>query len=207
MSTTFEVYPRARGLPTFSAICDRSTAELHRFLDSIGIRSRPRIHVKLQACTDNAQVPFSLDDPACWNKETYAWFMVGDVPGGTDAYYDDNADEIREYWEGELDNPNCKRREVLIRECVETGHRWWFRRSAGQPGIINLAYGLMAGSLAAITDGFVYSMDSAWDWERMPALPEEFLGWYFRPEQALKEDFRSWSKRCLEQLAEELGEA
>jgi hypothetical protein len=62
----------------------------------------------------------------------------------------------------------------------------------------------MAGSLAAITDGFVYSMDSAWDSEQLPALPAGFLSWYFRPEKALKEDFRSWSKRCLAHVAEEL---
>ncbi len=204
MSTTFEVYPRDKELPSFSALIDRSTMELHRFLDSIGIRSRPCIHVRLQACADHAQVPFSPDDPARWNEDTYAWFMVGEVPGGSDAYFDDDADEIRHYWDGELENPKCKKRESLIRECVLTGHRWWFRRSAGQPAIINLAYGLMAGSLAAITDGFVYSVDSAWDWERMPALPAEFLSWYFRPEQALKENFCNWSKQCLDHLAEEL---
>jgi hypothetical protein len=39
MSTTFEVYPRTKALPSFSAIVDRSTEELHRFLDSVGILS------------------------------------------------------------------------------------------------------------------------------------------------------------------------
>lgn len=205
MSTTFEVYPRVKELPTFAAIIDRSTKELHGFLDSIGIQVRPRIHVRLQGCADHAHLPLSLNDPARWNKEAYAWFMVGDVPGGTDAYYDNDADKIRQYWEGEFENPNCRKLESLIRACVRTGHRWWFRRSAGQPGIINVVYGLMAGSLAALTDGIVYSMDSAWDWERLPALPADFLSWYFRPDQALEEKFRNWSKRCLDQLGEELG--
>jgi hypothetical protein len=207
MSTSFEVYPRRMELPTFSAIIDRSTMELHRFLDSIGIRKRPRVHVRLQACADDAHVPFSLKDSARWNKETYAWFMVGDVPGGTDAYFDDDADEILQYWDGELGNPNCRKLESLVRECVRTGHRWCFRRSAGQPGIISLAYGLIAGSLAAITDGIVYSEDSAWDWQRMPALPLDFLSWYFRPEQAIAAEFREWSSRCLDLLVEELGES
>src|SRR5947209_8651687 len=78
MSTTFEVYPRTKALPTFGAIIDRSTMELHRFLESIGLRSRPRIHLRLQACKDHAHLPFSLDDPAKWDEERYAWFMVGD---------------------------------------------------------------------------------------------------------------------------------
>jgi hypothetical protein len=186
MSTTFEVYPRTSTLPTFAAIINRSTQELHRFLDSVGIRSRPRINLRIQACADHSQLPFSLDDLARWDKQTYAWFMVGDVLGGTDAYFDDNAIAIREYIEGEFGNHRYKQHEALIRECTAAGHRWRFRRSIGQPAIINLTYGLIAGSMAAITDGFVYSMDSAWDYETMPALPEDFLNWYFRPEQTVK---------------------
>ena len=206
MSTTFEVYPRTRAVPTFGAIIDRSTAELHRFLDSIGIRSRPRIHLRLQARKEHAHLRFSLDDPAKWGEETYAWFMVGSVPGGTDAYFDDDANKIRQYWEGELAHSSCKRLESVIRECVATGHRWWFRRSAGQPAVISLAYGLIAGSLAAITNGLVYSMDSAWDHEQLPALPQQFLSWYFRPERTEKAAFRTWSSRCLSDLRQELGE-
>jgi antitoxin component of RelBE/YafQ-DinJ toxin-antitoxin module len=207
MSTTFEVYPRTKTLPTFGAIVDRSTMELHRFLDSVGISSRPEVHMRLQACVDDAQLPFSLNDPAKWNEETYAWFMVSDVPGGTDAYFDDKGNEIQDYWDGELAGPRCKRFESLIRECAMVGHRWWFRRSIGQPAIVNLAYGLIAGSLAAITNGLVYSMDSAWDYEKLPALPDDFLSWYFRPNKTTNENYREWSSRCLDHLAEELGGA
>jgi hypothetical protein len=204
MSTTFDVYPRRKELPSFAAIIDRSTAELHRFLESVSIRARPLVHLRIQRCEDNSHVPFSLDDPARWGKDTYAWFMVGEAPGGTDAYYDDDETKIQELWDGGFDDPRCKRIEPLIRECIEIGHRWWFRRSAGQPAIINVAYGLMAASLAAITEGFVTSDDSAWESQRMPALPDEFLNWYFRPEKAIGENFREWSQRCLGSLAEEL---
>jgi hypothetical protein len=151
-------------------------------------------------------VPFSLDDPARWNKETYAWFMVGNVRGGTDAYSDDDANEIREYWDDEMANPRCIRFESIIRESVEIGHRWSFRRSAGQPAVINLAYGLIAGSLAAITNGIVHSIDSAWDYEKLPASPEEFLSWYFRPEQTANQKSQAWSRECLARLAVELGQ-
>jgi hypothetical protein len=57
---------------------------------------------------------------------------------------------------------------------------------------------------AGITDGVLTSDDSAWDWQRLPALADEFLAWYFRPENAIGEDFRQWSQRCLGCLAEEL---
>src|SRR5262249_44106569 len=178
--------------------------ELHRFLESVNIQERPPIHLRIQRCEIHSPVPFSLSGPARWGKDTYAWFMVGEVPGGTDAYFDDDEAKIQQIWDGAFDDPRCKRIEPLIRECISTGHRWWFRRSIGQPAIINVAYGLMAASLAALTDGFVTSDDSAWDWQRLPALPDEFLSWYFRPEKAIEENFREWSERCIGFLAEEL---
>jgi hypothetical protein len=204
MSTTFDVYPRTKDLPSFAAIIDRSTEELHRFLDSVGIKARPLIHLRIQRCDGDSHVPFSLDSPAQWAEDAYAWFMVGDVPGGSDAYFDNDRVQIVERWEGGFNDPRRKRLEPLIRQCIATGHRWWFRRSAGQPAVINVAYGLIAASLAAITDGFLTSDDSAWDWERLPAVPHEFLDWYFRPEYAIAENFREWSQRCLGDLADEL---
>ena len=214
MSTTFDVYPCTNKLPSFAAILDRSTAELHRFLESVGVRARPQIHVRLQRGSDHAHLPCDLSDEVRWDKNVYAWFMVGEVPGGTDAYFDDSRDDLREQWERELTyqrtpeaERNYKNLESGIRQAIDVGHRWFFRRSAGQPAVINLAYGLIAASLASLTDGFVDSIDSAWDWQRLPALPGDFLSWYFRPGLAYEENFREWSARCIASLAEELRDA
>ncbi len=204
MSTTFDVYPRKRELPTFAAILDRSTFELHRFLDSVGIQARPRVHVRLQRNTDHSHLPFDLSNEARWGRDVYAWFMVGEVPGGTDAYYDDSLKHIRQFWEGEIESLKYKAFEPTIRQTMQVGHSWSFRRSAGQSAVTNVTYGLIAASLAALTDGFVHSVDSAWDWERLPAFPEDFLTWYFRPDLALEEDKRSWAARCIGYLSEEL---
>ena len=121
MSTTFEVYPKTRELPTFEGLLERSTGELHRFLNAIGVGVRPRIHVRLQRSLDHAHLPFSLRDPLRWGPETYAWFMVGDVPGGTDAYFRDDAARIAEEWRGEFDNSKCQPLESLIREARGSG--------------------------------------------------------------------------------------
>jgi hypothetical protein len=204
MSTTFDVYPGTTDLPSFAAIIERSTEELHRFLGSVGVKARPLIHLRIQRCDGDSHVPFSLDSPAQWGEDAYAWFMVGDVPGGCDAYFDNDRVQILERWEGGFDDLRCKRLGPLIQQCIATGHRWWFRRSAGQSAVINVAYGLIAASLATITNGFLTSDDSAWDWERLPAPPHEFLKWYFRPEYAIAGNFREWSQRCIGHLSEEL---
>jgi hypothetical protein len=204
VSTTFDVYPGTRNLPTFRQLLQRSSMELHRFLESVGVAACPQIQGRLQRNTDHEPLTLDLEGPLPWDADTYAWFMVGDVPGGTDAYFRADTARIRAMWTDASDDPRIRALEPRIRECADVGNRWWFRRSAGQPATINLAYGLIAGSLAALTEGFIASEDSAWDLERTPALPEDFLGFHFRPERALADNFREWSRRCVAALAEEL---
>lgn len=80
----------------------------------------------------------------------------------------------------------AKKLHDIIRTSMEIGYYWSFRRSAGQPGIINLSYGLIAASLAKITDGFIYTDDGAWDYNCFPASADDFLSWYFKPEFAVR---------------------
>ena len=204
MSTTFDVYPSTSSIPTFRQLLDRSTTELHRFLASVDVDARPSIHVRVQYQDDDQPVPLDPQSPLTWPDDTYAWFHVANVPGGTDAYFWSVDDLTLDCWR-ELTEPRFKAREELIHKCLDVGHYWNFRRSAGQPAIINIAYGLIAACLAELTCGFVFSGDSAWDWERMPALPDEFFGWYFVPDLALDNNFREWSIRCIASLREELA--
>lgn len=116
------------------------------------------------AAWPHEHAPRCLDAKGTWPDETYAWFQVGDIAGGTDAYYWP-VDEVNlDYWH-ELAEGRRKARDELIRRCLNVGHDWSFRRSAGQRAIISIAYGLIAASLAALTYGFVFSDDSAWDWD------------------------------------------
>jgi hypothetical protein len=204
MSTTFNVFPSSELIPTFQQLLDRSTTELHRFLSSIDVDARPSIHVRVQNKEGDQAIPLDLHSPVTWPDETYAWFHVADIPGGTDAYFWPVDDVTLDCWR-ELSTPRCKAHEDLIRNCLGVGHYWNFRRSAGQPAIINLAYGLIAASLAELTAGFLCSDDSAWDWQRMPALPDEFFSWYFVPDLALSSDNREWSMRCIDSLRKQFA--
>ena len=206
MSTVFEVYPHESTIPSFCELLQRSTQELHQFLNSIGIADRPEISVRLLKCHTHDPVPFSVQDAMRWAPDTYAWFTTGEIPGGTDAYFDNDSKEITSIWsEPGYDEPKYTRLQPTLRECVAVGHRWRFRRSAGQFSITTLAYGLIAGSLAAITGGFIYSEDGAGDWDRLPALSDEFFAWYFKPELAIERDKGEWWLRCIRRLREDLN--
>ncbi len=205
MSTTFSVYPHTSEIPTFSQIIDLSNRRLHQFLSRCGIDARPRLNVVLRSKKPDLEQPISQDLPARWRDDLYAWFYIPPVPGGTDAYFRKVDDEEKEIWLEEIEtNKRVNQRRELILSRLEAGHFWNFRRSMGQPAIINLAYGLVAASVAELTDGFIYSGDNAWDYERFPAIAAEFDEWYFRPEETKDTNFREWSERCIRAISAEL---
>ncbi|MDH1263292.1 hypothetical protein [Pseudomonas sp. GD03944] len=203
MSTTFEVYPRHATVPSFQALLERATTRLHAHLAIHGIAARPVLRVSVRSNGTHESLERDLSSPATWAESEYAWFYVDDLAGGTDAYGERVSVDDLECWDDILrDHPPATARRTEMLECLAAGRYWRFRRSAGQPPIIALAYGILAAALAELTDGFIYSDDSAWDYPRFPARAEDFYRWYFDPEQALGSDYATWASRCLTALRE-----
>lgn len=206
MSTTFEVFPTTDNIPSFRQLLDVATVHLSDFLRSYGITQPVPLAVTLRrAEPDHPVVPVDTGGPAWWPEECYAWFHVPGLPGGTDAY----ACPMEDVGRGEIGDIAARNLPEFIdipAEVMRVGRYWTFRRSAGQPPIINIAYGILAGSLAELTGGIVYSSDGAWDSKRLPARPEVLLSTYFRPE--LNRDWVNydWAKECISRLPQELGD-
>jgi len=138
---------------------------------------------------------------AKWHDDYYAWFSASSVAGGADSYYwelsdEEKADNLEEVLSRDL-NENRKK---LVESCLENKIEWNFRRSAGQFGITAISYGFIASAFAELTNGFVWSEDGGWDYQIFPAIAKEFDAVYFRPEKAISEEFREWSKRCIEDI-------
>ena len=136
----------------------------------------------------------------------YAWFQLPPAPGGTDVYFHYQDDLTKEVWadyveqlkQGELSK-------AQMEQCLAAGYYWVFRRSAGQPAVINLAYGYLAAAVAELTEGFIFSDDGAWEFSRFPAFATSFYRWYFRPEQADVMEMREWAERCIFHIPNELS--
>ena len=184
----------------------RASEELHAFLEKEStVRARPALRVSLLQNEDHTPLPLRLEEPLVWPETCYAWFGVGAVPGGTDAYCATSSEFRSEVWNAYLEREGHRDPVAHLQRDREIPHHWRFRRSAGQPAVINLAYGLLAASLASLTEGIVFSDDNAWDYGRFPARADDFLSWYFRPGQALDPQFRDWAVRCVASLPEELA--
>ena len=203
MSTTFDVFPHEAKLPSFGVLVEHAMPQIRGYLDRHGIRKCPPLCFDVRDNTHKSQ-GYTQDSPTWWAEGHYAWFFFDGLPGGTDAYWLRIDDLMHEFWTYEkTERQRSKQMAAYIDECLAIGYRWYFRRSAGQPALINLAYGYLAASLAELTDGLIFSDDSAWDYERFPCRASEFYDFYFEPDMAIGSNCREWSERCLEWLREE----
>jgi len=209
VSTTFEVYPGTDHIPTFAAVLGLGTRYLHEYLTDHSIAARPTIAATLHRPgpgESDRVTPVAPDAPFRWDKGEYAWLTARPAPGGTDASFDRLDQGMREGYEKGLGNGyGSDRWRAMVRAHLTRGYSWYFRRSMGQPAIISIAYGFLAAALADLTAGSIHAEDGAWDAARFPATAAEFRTWYFRPDQALREDNRVWAERCIGHLREELG--
>lgn len=201
MSTTFEVLPGKPNIPDFSEILALSNKNINAYLSNIGIHNKLSIAVNLQKIITHELIDFETRDKFLQNESNYAWFYFPDVAGGIACYYYRNLPIYVDIWREELTtNINEKKYKDIIMKNMNLGYRWIFRRSAGQPAIAVLLYGILAASLAHLTDGIIFSDDGAWDYSKFPALADEFMSWYFRPEFATKEEDRSFSEQCISEI-------
>lgn len=207
MSTTFEVYPADTYIPSFSELLSHTEMALECYLKSIHINKSIRMNAELHLINGHDKKTVQPEDKVVWDETAYAWFFVKDVPGGTDAYYCRHTDLDIGFLKEELAmNDNFRKHSKIIHDNLRVGYHWVFRRSAGQPAIITLSYGFLAAALAKLTNGVIYTDDGAWDYEKFPAGPDDFMSWYFRPEHSANQDDADFTERCIRSIRKMLAD-
>jgi len=98
MSTVFEVYPGDDSFPSFGELLSATNNHLSTLLNDLGCNQIPQINVELRDNDTNAITTLYGNDPLKWTENSYAWFTILNVDGGTDAYYDSIEEPSREIW-------------------------------------------------------------------------------------------------------------
>jgi hypothetical protein len=214
MSTTIDVIPVSTMEITFGDVLAKATGRINERLAALGLAGHVDLQVNVHKRDESVVREVAAPDLFVWTDDEYAWFSIKGIAGGTDAYMDalERADiESDEPWwyiryisEYNTDIPDLAER---LEQAKLVNKRISFRRSMGQPGIIALSYGLIAASVAELTNGILWSDDGAWSIKRFPADHKGFFDWYFVPELALRDDDRDWAERCLAGIPEDLLEA
>ena len=204
VSTIFQVLPGISTVPTYNEVLELANMNINDFLSAIGVRRNVTVNVNLINIETYERKTLIYDDIMVSDEEHYAWFYIDNIPGGSDCYYHRNVPIDREVWEDELcTNLNAQKNQLTIRSNMEIGYQWSFRRSAGQPAIVALSYGMLAASLAKLTNGIIYTDDGAWDYSLFPVTANDFCMWYLKPELAVSEEYRIMAQDCINRLRSE----
>ena len=207
MSTAFQIYPHSNTLPTFKQVADNAAAEFKIYLEEIDVQTSPVLVFNIKCIDTHLPRRFDYDEPFQWGEHEYLWIQIEGIAGGTDVEFS----HIHEIWRGLLRDEFASLIDdasfgSYASECLATGYRWSFRRSAGQPGSIVILYGLVAGCVANLTKGVVFSGDGAWDYKQMPMTGTDLLCTYMRPDRTKKADLRDWAQRCIEGARRDFAE-
>ena len=205
MSTNFFILPSKIYIPSYKQIIDLANVNTNAFLLNIGIHREIDIQANLQNIKTHKLLNWCPDDKIVHNEGEYVWFYVSGVPGGTDCWYHKNLPIFEKVWKDELyTNPNAQKHKKIIMENLSIGYQWSFRRSAGQPGIVCLIYGILAAALAELTDGVIYSDDGAWDNSMLPTTFDDFIEKYFNTNFTENKDCIAFANDCIKLIKNEL---
>ncbi len=205
--TSFDVFPCSEKIPSFEEVLRLGTRYVNGFLKTYDIPQSISLDVGL--CFEGnleTRTAVNVDGPCWWLEDQDACFYIRGFPGGTlvqAKVMNPNRDDVGT---GTLKYEIAGKKAEGFLDSARQSHRirrfWTLNRNGGQPATINLAYGMIAAALATLTSGFIYSGDGAWDYRQMPAWPDDFRRWYFRPELADDPNLRKWSLRCIESMRE-----
>ena len=154
-----QVFPTDDTIPSFRTLLERSEPALAELIHArTGLLAAPQLNLSLREAGTNRVLPLDLDGPALWPDTSYAWFSVSGVPGGTDAYFDRSDTNDRSIWLEEIQSEHYASWAEHVHSALRVGHSWRFRRSAGQPAVISIAYAVIAAQLRLATDEHLASL-------------------------------------------------
>lgn len=205
MSTVFEIYPGTPEIPTFGELLQATNKYFKLRLRDNGIVSDAEISATLRYRNNDKEIPFNLDSQLSWDEDKYAWFTVDGIIGGTDSYFNPIDDLTQALWNDYVQDDNLTDHRKEVYHNLSLGHYWRFRRSIGQPGTVSLIYGLLAGSLAELTQGHVFSDDTAWVWNLLPSTGSKFLNRYLVPGSTNDSEAEECTSDCWEWIPGELA--
>lgn len=198
VATTFSVFSGGSFAPSVGEVLALGRIRLQEQLQARDIWTTWTLRLELREFDTHACVPLDPAAPFMCDSGQYIWLYFAEADGGADITLGTGTPGPWS-WADRTMTPTMR---AHVNACMGSGFHWLFRRSAGQPGIVAFACGIMAAVLAELTDGFVDSVDNAWDADRLPAKAEDFYTWYFQPAQALAPEFARWSRECLRGMSQ-----
>lgn len=201
MSTTFDVLPTIQDIPRFSIILHLANEKLHQYFQHYCIDTSMKINARLESYEDYNCSVECADNVMSWETDKYVRFFLEDDIGGFEVRFEITDQLTQDIWcdEIELKKPNDEKKN-LIEQALSVGHFWIFKRYSNQPLVYDLVYGIVAGTVAEVTQGIINTDDGAWDSSVFPATAKEFFESYFVPSAAVRQEYQQLTTALLDTL-------
>lgn len=202
MSITIDVFPIQYEIPTYRELTEKVNSRLKEFFDRYNIKVEPKLKIELVNKVEQ-KINFDFDTPIQFENETYCSIQLNNYSSVCFLYFNITQKIDREVWEDEIEDREKAR--VLKREIeksLKTGHYWTIKRYSDTDLAVDLVYGIVAGSIAELTNGIIHSYDGAWEEKLFPVFYDDFFMHYFRPESTKQEEFKEWSLEVISYFQE-----
>jgi hypothetical protein len=205
MSTSFGVIPtKIDERLTFANVVNIAEQSINDFLRSYKLNPVVKLSVNVHDNDEKYTTNINPAEKFIWKDSEHAWFTMDKAKGGTEAYCN-RLSETLDFWPSYIEDVchdlvSAKEIELIKKYDI----KWYFKRSAGQSALVNVAYGHLAAALAKVTDGIIYS-ESAWDPQLFPMKYDNFTSIYFRPEMTDHEPSRKWAEKCLNNMRDSVA--
>jgi hypothetical protein len=207
MSTSFNIIPtKITSDLTFENVLATAKQTMNDYLQQISINLIVDIKASIHDTKESYVKNVELNTKFIWPENEYAGFQIDQSTGGTDAYCEKLADQMLD-WENYIEDTlgNVTVTPQLKQQILDCKFEWYFRRSAGQSPIVNIAFGHLAAAVAKLTEGYIYTHDGAWHDNIFPATADQLLKVYFYPGKAKNEADDDWVTGCIRALKDEFG--
>jgi len=196
MSTTFDILPNIETRPTRLEIIKLSEAMLKIYFHKHNISLEEKMSYKIDRIYQNISNNFQQGSPM-----DLTYFSLDSIAGEVEVQFGKVDTLIREIWEDEIeDKKPSEEITKRIRKGLDIGHYWCVKKWGNQSVIYDLVHGVVASSLAKLTEGIVNSDDGAWDPSTLPIDADNFVESYLNPEAPVTTEYHQLSMLLIEQL-------
>jgi hypothetical protein len=181
VSTSLDVFPGTDVVPAVGGLLACAEPEISSLLARLGIRREVRLRAQLGRLDDPRRwsdpdlQPLDASAPFWCAEDEYVHLSADGVSGGADVFVFDHREDDEEPHPLQ-DAPRSHTIGDLNRRT-----KLWTSWTFGNPATLVPSYHMLAGCLARLTDGLLYSADRGWEFSQVPLRPEELFAHYSEP--------------------------
>ncbi len=200
MSSTITVIPTKNTNVTFGDIVNLSEKYINSSLDSIGLKEKVKLQVRIldynEIANEETYLKVDVSEVFEWEKNQLLIFSIegvsGEIKTDMDVIFDSETDPADPWWKLTTYKEATKTVasiEEKFAKAKKVNKSWFLHRSDHNDTEINNCCAVISAAIAELTAGLISSTDKSWGYGQYFVEKEEFLKFYLQPKVAQESTF------------------